>query len=202
MIANNAFIHPSAYIEADVELQENTKIWHFCHIRNKAVLENSVSVGKDVYIDTGVRVGHHTRIQNGVSIYQGLIIEPWCFIGPHVIFTNDLTPRVGSKHWKLVETTLKKGMSIGAGAIIRCGITIGEFAMIGAGAIVTKDVPAFHLAMGFPAQCHQMVCACGQTFLPIASKNNELLRDCCKTNLLPELYKEAEELLKQRASNV
>ena len=193
-----AYVHSSAFVEDGAELQDDVKIWHFCHVRKNSVLEPSVSLGKDVYIDSGVRVGHHTRIQNGVSVYQGIKIDPWCFIGPHVIFTNDQSPRVGTKNWQVVETTLQVGMSIGAGAIIRCGVTIGSFAMIGAGAIVTKDVPPFHLAMGFPAQCHQMVCACGKTFLPIATKDSELIRDCCKENLLPELYQSVLELMLHR----
>lgn len=192
------YAHPTAIVETGARLEEDVKVWHFCHVRNGAVLERSVSLGKDVYIDCDVKVGHHTRIQNGVSVYQGLEIGPWSFVGPHVIFTNDQTPRVGSRAWKIVPTKLEMGMSIGAGAIIRCGITIGAFAMIGAGAIVTKDVPAFHLAIGFPAQCHQMVCACGQTFLPIASKDSELLRDCCKQNLIPELYEQVDAFLQQR----
>lgn len=192
------YSHPTAVVEDGANLQEDVKVWHFCHVRKGATLEKAVSLGKDVYVDTGVRIGHHSRVQNGVSIYQGLEIGPWCFVGPHVIFTNDQTPRVGSRAWKIVPTKLEMGMSIGAGAIIRCGITIGAFSMLGAGAIVTKDVPPFHLAMGFPAQCHQMVCACGQTFLPIASKDSELLRDCCKANLLPELFVEVEALLRSR----
>lgn len=192
------YAHPTAVVEEGAKLSEDVKVWHFCHVRKGATLERAVSLGKDVYVDTDVRIGHHTRIQNGVSIYQGLEIGAWCFVGPHVIFTNDQTPRVGSKAWKIVPTKLEKGMSIGAGAIIRCGVTVGAFSMIGAGAIVTKDVPAFHLAIGFPAQCHQMVCACGQTFLPIASKDSELLRDCCQNNLLPELMEEVKELLEQR----
>jgi acetyltransferase-like isoleucine patch superfamily enzyme len=192
------YAHPTAVVEDGANLAEDAKVWHFCHVRKGAILEKAVSLGKDVYVDSGVRIGHHTRVQNGVSIYQGLEIGPWCFVGPHVIFTNDQTPRVGSKAWNIVPTKLEMGMSIGAGAIIRCGVTVGAFAMIGAGAIVTKDVPPFHLAMGFPAQCHQMVCACGQTFLPIATKDAELLRDCCQNNLLPELLVEVKELLAKR----
>jgi acyl-[acyl carrier protein]--UDP-N-acetylglucosamine O-acyltransferase len=198
LISPRAFVHPSAVIENDVEIQDNVKVWHFCHVREHAVIEHDVSLGKDVYIDIGVRVGHHTRIQNGVSVFQGLKISPWGFVGPHVIFTNDPTPRVGSIAWHIVPTRLETGMSIGAGAIIRCGVTIGAFAMIGAGAIVTKDVPPFHLAIGFPAQCHQMVCACGRTFLPIASRDSELVRDCCVQNLVPELLTEAHALMQQR----
>jgi len=195
------YAHPSSFVEEGAILEDDAKVWHFCHVRKGAVLGNSVSLGKDVYIDTGVHVGHHSRIQNGVSVYQGLKIAPWCFVGPHVIFTNDQNPRVGTKSWELVETNLEIGMAIGAGAIIRCGVTIGAFAMIGAGAIVTKDVPPFHLAMGFPAQCHQMVCACGKTFLPIASPDSDLVRDCCKENLVPELYQEVLELMLRRKKN-
>lgn len=194
----SSYIHTSAFVEDGVELREGAKVWHFCHVRKGAVLEENVSIGKDVYVDANVRIGKNTRVQNGVSLYTGLKIAPWCFIGPHVIFTNDQTPRVGTKSWKVVETHLETGMSIGAGAIIRCGVKIGAFAMIGAGAIVTKDVPPFHLAMGFPAQCHQMVCACGQTFLPIATKDSELIRDCCHQNLMPELLAEVTALLEQR----
>jgi UDP-2-acetamido-3-amino-2,3-dideoxy-glucuronate N-acetyltransferase len=198
LISWRAFVHPSAVIETNVEIQDDVKIWHFCHVREHAVIEHHVSLGKDVYVDIGVRIGHHTRIQNGVSVFQGLRISPWGFVGPHVIFTNDPTPRVGSKAWQIVPTGLETGMSIGAGAIIRCGVTIGAFAMIGAGAIVTKDIPPFHLAIGFPAQCHQMVCACGRTFLPIASKDSDLVRECCAQNLVPELLTEVRELMRQR----
>ena len=198
MISPHAYIHPTAVVESQAEIQDRVKVWHFCHIRDQAVLEHDVSLGKDVYVDTGVRIGHHTRVQNGVSIFQGLEIAPWGFIGPHAIFTNDPAPRVGSKSWKIVPTVLQTGMSIGAGAIIRCGITIGAFAMIGAGAIVTKDVPPFHLAIGFPAHTQQMVCSCGRTFLPIASKDSELIRDCCVQNLVPELLEEVRELMESR----
>ena len=198
MISPRAFIHSSAVIEPQAEIQGEVKVWHFCHIREDAVLEHHVSLGRDVYVDKGVRIGHHTRVQNGVSIYQGLRISPWGFIGPHVIFTNDPAPRVGSKTWKIVPTSLEMGMSIGAGAIIRCGVTIGAFAMIGAGAIVTKDVPPFHLAIGFPAQCSQMTCACGQTFLPIASRDSDLVRECCRQNLESELLNEVQGLMERR----
>lgn len=198
MISPGAFIHPTAILESEIEIYEDVKIWHFCHIRSHAILERHVSLGRDVYVDAGVHIGHHTRVQNGVSLYQGLNIAPWGFIGPHSIFTNDPVPRVGTKSWSIVPTTLETGMSIGAGAIVRCGVTIGAFALIGAGAIVTKDVPPFHLAMGLPAQCHQMICACGRTFLPIASKDSELVRTCCRDNLVPELLEEVEEYMKQR----
>lgn len=178
-----SFIHPTAIVESGAVLKDGAKVWHFCHVRGGAILEEEVTLGKDVYVDTNVRIGSHSRVQNGVSLYQGVNVSSWCFIGPHVIFTNDVSPRVGNRNWKITPTYLKTGMSIGAGAVIRCGVTLGEFCMVGAGAIVTKDVPSFHLAVGFPAKISKMVCACGQTFMPLKTEAKELIRDCCETNL-------------------
>jgi acetyltransferase-like isoleucine patch superfamily enzyme len=180
-------------VDEGAELHEGVTVWHFCHIRKNAVLEPGVSIGRDVYIDEGVRIGRGSRVQNGVSVFSGVEVAPWCFIGPHVIFTNDALPRVGKKSWELVTTHLETGMSIGAGAIIRCGINLGAFSMVGAGAIVTKSVPPFHMAAGFPAECRQMLCACGETFLPIASGPDELLRDCCREQLVEGVYRAAED---------
>jgi UDP-2-acetamido-3-amino-2,3-dideoxy-glucuronate N-acetyltransferase len=179
-------IHPSAIVENGAELQDGCKVWHFCHVRAGAVLEVGVSLGKDVYVDSGVKVGRFSRVQNGVSLYQGVHVSPWCFIGPHVIFTNDQSPRAGNRNWKVISTELATGTSIGAGAIIRCGVKLGAFSMVGAGAMVAIDVPPFHVAMGLPAKISKMVCACGQTFLPLATLPAELIRDCCETNLEPE----------------
>ncbi len=155
-------------------------------------MEAQVSLGKDVYVDKDVIVSRGTRVQNGVSLYTGVYVEPWCFIGPHVIFTNDLSPRAGKKSWNIIATTLKAGMSIGAGSVIRCGVTIGGFSLVGAGAIVTKDVPPFHLATGIPAEIKGMVCACGDTHLPLNSPSSELIRDCCRANLTEEVLVLAE----------
>lgn len=181
------YVHPTAIVEDGVELHEDVKIWHFCHVRKGAVLERGVSLGRDVYVDVGVRIGHHTRVQNGISIYQGVKIGPWCFIGPHVIFTNDQVPRVGAKSWKIVETHLRMGASIGAGCVIRCGVELGDFCLVGAGAIVTKSVPPHHLALGFPAKSEKMICFCGQTYRPEGTPVTELLLPCCEENLIPEL---------------
>lgn len=185
---NPFYFHPSAIIEDGAIIKDGSKIWHFCHVRSGAILEENVVLGKDVYVDDGVQIGNNSRVQNGVSIYKGVHISPWCFIGPHVIFTNDLSPRAGNRNWKISHTHLKTGMSIGAGAIIRCGVTLGEFCMIGAGAMVTKDVPAFHLAVGLPAKIEKMVCACGATFLPLKTPSSELIRSCCEENLQPEAF--------------
>jgi len=193
--SNNSFIHPTACVEDNVALGDGVKIWHFCHVRNGAFLGDQVSLGRDVYIDKGVVVGKQSRIQNGVSVYSGVVVGEWCFVGPHVIFTNDLYPRAGLKQWKVVETKLELGMSLGAGAIVRCGITIGAFAMIGAGAVVTKSIAPFHLYLGMPAKYEKMICACGRTTCSNISHPEELLRKCCADGLADELYAMAKEYI-------
>jgi len=192
---DTTYIHPSAVIEDEAIIGQGSRIWHFCHIRKNARIGTDVVLGKDVYIDQGVTIGRGCRIQNGVSVYKGVEIGDWCFIGPHVIFTNDTSPRAGNKNWQVVPTILQAGMSIGAGSIILCGITIGSFAMVGAGAIVTKDVPPFHICTGFPAKTTKMVCCCGQTFLALDSPKETLLRDCCLQNMNKKTLKEAEKVL-------
>ncbi len=180
-------IHPSALVEPGATIDPSAKVWHFCHVREGAVLEPLVSIGRDVYVDKNVRLRRGTRVQNGVSLYFGLEIEPWCFIGPHAIFTNDPYPRAGKSEWKVEQTYLGTGASIGAGSVIRCGVRIGEFAMLGAGAIVTKSVGSFHLATGCPAHETKVICACGDTRMPLGTKAEELVRDCCRRQLDPEL---------------
>lgn len=184
-------MHSTAVVEPGARVGAGVKIWHFCHVRSGAILEDGVSLGKDVYIDDGVKVGRSTRVQNGVSLYRGVEVASWCFIGPHVIFTNDLFPRAGLKTWNIVKTTLDTGSSIGAGAIIRCGVRLHKYSMVGAGAIVTKDVLPFHLAVGFPAQAIKMLCLCGQTSLPLGTEIEDVVADCCAKNLEPEAFKTA-----------
>lgn len=183
------FIHPTASVEENVTLGHGVKIWNFCQVRKGSTLGDMVSVGKDSYIDAGVTVGRGSRIQNQVNVYAGVNISDWCFIGPSVVFTNDLYPRVGNKTWKIIETYIETGASIGAGAVIKCGITIGSFAMIGAGAIVTKKVFPFTLVVGLPAVETNRVCGCGQTLLPLDTGPENLIRDCCAENMSDETYK-------------
>jgi acetyltransferase-like isoleucine patch superfamily enzyme len=192
---DKAYIHPTAVVEPGAELGPAVRVWHFCHVRGSAALEAGVSLGKDVYVDKNVRVGQGTKVQNGVSLYEGVKIAPWCFIGPNVIFTNDLKPRSGRANWEITETILETGASLCAGAIIRCGVTIGAFAMVGAGAVVTKSVPPFHLAVGIPACVTKKVCACGQTVLPLKTAKKELVRTCCGQSLDPEVLKAAKALI-------
>jgi len=156
------YAHPTAVIEEEVEIGDGTRIWHFVHIRRGARIGKNCNIGKDVYIDVGVEIGDRVKIQNGVSIYRGVRIEDDVFIGPHVVFTNDLYPRAFSESWEVVGTLVKKGASIGANATIVCGVTIGMYSMVGAGSVVTRDVPDFGLVFGNPARLRGFVCYCGR----------------------------------------
>ncbi len=162
MLLAKYFIHPTAIVEEGARIGEGTRIWHFVHIRKGAKIGKNCNIGKGVYIDVNVEIGNNVKIQNFVSIYRGVKIEDDVFIGPHATFTNDLYPRSFNEDWELVPTLVKKGASIGANATIVCGITIGEYAMIGAGAVVTKDVPPFGLVYGNPARLRGFVCYCGR----------------------------------------
>lgn len=157
------FVHESSYIDEDVSIGEGTKIWHFCHIQKGANIGNECSLGQNVNIANNVRVGNCVKIQNNVSVYEGVELEDYVFCGPSMVFTNDLTPR--SKYPKgpagYKRTIVKYGASIGANATVVCGNTIGEWAMIASGAVVTKDVPAYALMAGVPAKQIGWVCECG-----------------------------------------
>ncbi len=148
------FVHESSYIDDGVEIGKGTKIWHFCHIQMGAVIGENCSLGQNVNISSHVRVGNGVKIQNNVSVYEGVEIEDEVFLGPSCVFTNDLTPRAkypkGKKNYK--KTIVKKGASIGANATIVCGNTIGSYAMVAAGAVVTKNVPEYVLVAGNPAK--------------------------------------------------
>lgn len=147
-------VHESSFVDEDVEIGENTKIWHFCHIQKGARIGKNCSLGQNVNISNNVKIGDDVKIQNNVSIYEGVEIEDGVFCGPSCVFTNDLTPRArfpkGNENYK--KTVVKEGASIGANATIVCGNVIGEYAMIASGAVVTKDVPDYALVAGVPAR--------------------------------------------------
>lgn len=151
---NNYFVHDSSYIDEDVNIGNGTKIWHFCHIQKGAVIGENCSLGQNVNVSNNVKIGNGVKIQNNVSLYEGVELEDYVFCGPSSVFTNDLTPRArypkGSDNYK--KTLVKEGASIGANATIVCGITIGKNAFIGAGAVVTSDVPDNAVYIGVPAR--------------------------------------------------
>ncbi len=159
---NKFFAHPSAEIDKESEIGKGTKIWHQAQIMPGANIGEECNLGKSVYIDSGVKIGSRVKIQNGVSVYKGVTIESDCFLGPHMVFTNDLFPRSFNEDFEIIPTLVKEGASIGANATIICGVTLNEYCMVGSGSVVTKDVPAFTLVVGNPARPISMVCRCGK----------------------------------------
>lgn len=161
---NDVFIHPSSFVDADVEIGRESKIWHFCHIQSGARIGKKCSFGQNVNVSNNVQIGDGVKVQNNVSLYEGVVLEDYVFCGPSCVFTNDLTPRArfpkGSAGYQ--KTIVKHDATIGANATIVCGHTIGEYAMIAAGAVVTKDVPPHALMAGVPAKQIGWVCECGQ----------------------------------------
>ncbi len=158
------FVHESSYIDEDVEIGSDTKIWHFCHIQKGARIGKNCSLGQNVNISNNVHIGNGVKIQNNVSVYEGVELKDHVFCGPSCVFTNDLTPRSkfpkGSCNYK--KTVVEEGASLGANCTIVCGNKIGRNAMIAAGAVVTKDVPQHALMTGIPARQTGWVCECGQ----------------------------------------
>lgn len=165
MEEKNYFVHESSIIDDDVEIGEGTKIWFFCHIQRGARIGKKCSLGQNVNISNNVKIGDGCKIQNNVSLYEGVELEDYVFCGPSCVFTNDLTPRAkypkGSAGYK--KTLIKEGASIGANATIVCGHTVGKWALIGSGAVVTKNVPDYALMLGVPAEVKGYVCECGQS---------------------------------------
>ncbi len=148
------FVHESSFVDEGARVGAGTKIWHFCHIQSGAVIGENCSLGQNVNVAGGAVIGNRCKLQNNVSVYDGVILEDGVFCGPSCVFTNDLTPRAeypkGKENYK--KTIVKKGASIGANATIVCGHTVGSYAMIAAGAVVTFDIPDFALVAGIPAR--------------------------------------------------
>lgn len=163
MAGNNYFVHPSSYIDEDVAIGENTKVWHFCHLQKGAQLGRNCSLGQNVNVGNNVKIGNGVRIQNNVSVYEGVEIEDNVFCGPSCVFTNVTVPRA---HFPVqgdyAKTLIKEGASLGANCTVVCGHTVGCSALIAAGAVVTKDVKDYALMVGVPARQIGWVCECGR----------------------------------------
>jgi len=183
------FVHESSYVDDGVQIGEGTKIWHFSHVQSGAVIGKGCTLGQNVNVGNNVKIGDYCKIQNNVSIYEGVELEGYVFCGPSMVFTNILNPRCefpqrGSAFY--VNTLVKHGASIGANATIVCGNTIGRFAFIAAGAVVTKDVPDYALMVGVPAKRVGWVSRHGER-LPEADENGIMV--CPKSGWR---YKEVE----------
>ena len=155
------FIHPTAEVSEKSKIGEGTKIWNLAQVREDCIIGENCIISKNVYIDTKVVMGNRVKVQNNVNVYHGVEIEDDVFLGPSMTFTNDFYPRAFSKNWEITNTLVKKGASIGANATIVCGNVIGEYATVGSGSVVTKDVPAHALVVGNPARQIGWVCKCG-----------------------------------------
>ena len=149
----DVFVHETSYVDENVEIGENTKIWHFSHVLNNCKIGNNCSFGQNVVVGPNVNIGNKVKIQNNVSVYEGVTLEDSVFCGPSCVFTNVNNPRseiIRKNEYK--KTLIKKGTTLGANCTIVCGVTIGKFAFIGAGAVISKDVPDYALMIGVPAK--------------------------------------------------
>ena len=182
----NVRIHSTADVSDKATIGDGTSIWHHCQVREGARIGDNCILGKGVYVDNDVLIGKNVKIQNYVSVYHGVTLEDGVFVGPHVCFTNDMNPRAvnpdgslkAADDWVLSTTLIRRGAALGANSTIRCGITVGEWAVIGAGAVVTRDVPANALVYGNPGRLHAFVCSCG-TKLETAVPDGKNMRATC-----------------------
>ncbi|HJQ26515.1 MAG TPA: acyltransferase [Blastocatellia bacterium] len=167
-MAKDYFVHESSYVDEPCEIGEGTKIWHFSHVMSNSRIGRRCNIGQNVVISPQVTIGDNVKIQNNVSVYTGVILEDDVFCGPSMVFTNVVNPRSHVSRKDEYRTTLvKRGASIGANATVVCGHTVGRYAFVGAGAVVTRDVPDFALIVGNPGRLSGWMCRCGIK-LPLA----------------------------------
>lgn len=182
------FIHPTAAVDDSASIGPGARIWHWTQVREGATIGAASIIGKGCYIDAAVQIGSRVKIQSNVSVFHGVTVEDGVFIGPHVCFTNDKAPRAinpdgslkGADDWRVTETRISYGASLGANATVVCGASVGRFAMVAAGAVVTRAVPNQGLVLGNPARLVGYVCACGQRLPggPLAAGEGERRVGC------------------------
>jgi UDP-2-acetamido-3-amino-2,3-dideoxy-glucuronate N-acetyltransferase len=168
-------IHHTAIVEDGASVSAGTRIWHLTHVRAGSRIGADCTIGFGVYVDTEVVIGDRCKIQNHVSVFRGVRLEDEVLVGPSVTFTNDRYPRAAAKDWEIVSTHVRHGASIGANATIVCGVELGAWSIVAAGAVVTSDIPAHGLAIGVPAQLRKWVCVCGW---PVADADSPLPNSC------------------------
>jgi len=174
------FVDSTAIIDDNVKIGDDSKIWHFCHVMSGVEIGNDTVLGQNVFVGKNVKIGSGVRIQNNVSVYEGVILEDDVFCGPSMVFTNVINPRSDiSRKDEFKMTVVKKGASIGANATIVCGVTLGEHSFIGAGSVVTKNIPPYALVYGTPAVVKGYMCSCGEK-LRFDNKNKAFCKRCGK----------------------
>jgi UDP-2-acetamido-3-amino-2,3-dideoxy-glucuronate N-acetyltransferase len=156
------FVHESSYVDADCTIGPGTKVWHFCHVMSGARIGPACNIGQNVVISPGVTIGANVKIQNNVSVYTGVVLEDDVFCGPSMVFTNVVNPRSHvSRKAEYLQTLVKRGATLGANSTIVCGHTVGRYAFVGAGAVVTRDIPDYALVVGNPGRITGWMCDCG-----------------------------------------
>ena len=180
--ASSVFIHPTAEVSPKAVIGAGTKIWNLAQIREGARIGKNCIISKDVYIDKGVVIGNGVKIQNGVSIYKGVVLEDEVFVGPHSTFTNDFRPRAFTRDWDVIPTRLRRGCSVGANATVMCGITLGEYCMISAGAVITVDTLPHGLYIGNPARLKGFVSRSGFEMESIKAESTHIVFKCRRTS--------------------
>lgn len=184
--ATTSYIHPLAEVEEGAQIGAGTRIWRHAHVRASATIGAMCNIGKGVYVESHVHIGARVKIQNHVSLFESATVEDGVFIGPYVCFTSDLYPRAitpdgqlkESEDWEITPTLVKYGASIGANAVVVCGVTIGTFALVGAGSVVTKDVAPYTLVLGNPARFRGYICRCAHRLSSVTKDVNVSIGMC------------------------
>lgn len=175
-------VHATAVVEDGAKIGSGTSVWHHAHVRAGADVGSHCSLGKNVFVDAGAVVGDRVKVQNNVSVYRGVVLEDDVFVGPSAVFTNDRVPRASSVDWAVAETLVRRGASLGANSTVVAGVSIGEHALVGAGAVVVRDVAAHEVVVGNPATRLGWICRCGET--RVGRTERHLLRcTACDTRL-------------------